>query len=123
MDPITGVSLARIGLGAVAIASPDQAAKLFGLDAARNQQLPYVTRLFGGREVALGLVTLAAPKAARKRIVTLGVAVDAIDAAAGVSMGTQGRVPQSRAAMLTAPALLAVIAGISDLLPRRNDSA
>ncbi len=42
--------------------SPKLAARLFLLDPKSNPQLPYLGRLFGSREIALGMITLAAPE-------------------------------------------------------------
>lgn len=116
MNPITGLSLARIGLGAAALASPNLAAKLFRLDAPANKQLPYMTRMFGSREVALGAVTLLAPRGARKRIVTLGMAVDGADAWAAWSAREKGAVDEQTGIFLAVPALGAVVAGAIGLL-------
>ena len=54
MNPVTGLALGRIAIGATALASPDLAGKLFRLDVAANPQLPYMSRMFGSREIALG---------------------------------------------------------------------
>ena len=42
MNPVIGLSLGRIAVGALALASPDVAAKLFQLDPTTNPQVPYV---------------------------------------------------------------------------------
>ena len=111
MNPVTGLSLARIGIGAVAIASPDLASRLFRLDSANNPQLPYLSRMFGSREIALGALTLLARGTARRNLVLVGMSVDGADAAAGYLAGRDGYVDQTTSAFLTGPAVLAVLAG------------
>lgn len=111
MNPVTGLSLARIGIGAVALASPDLASKLFRLDAASNPQLPYLSRMFGSRELALGAITLFAKGRARRNLALVGMSVDGMDAVAGYLAGRDGYVDQTTSAFLTGPAVLAVLAG------------
>jgi hypothetical protein len=111
MNPVTGLALGRIAVGITALASPDAAGKLFRLDVASNPQLPYMSRMFGSREIALGLATLASKGAARRKLVALGIAVDGADAFAGYDAMRSGAVTQSVGIGLTAPAIGAVVAG------------
>jgi len=111
MNPVTGLSLGRIVIGLIALASPDLAGKLFRLDVARNPQLPYMSRMFGSREIALGAITLLSKGAARRKLVALGMAVDGADAYAGYDAMRSGSVNQSVGIGLTVPAVGAVVAG------------
>lgn len=111
MNPVTGLALGRIAIGATALASPDLAGKLFRLDVARNPQLPYMSRMFGSREIALGAITLLAKGSARRKLVALGIAVDGADAFAGYDAMRSGAVNQSVGIGLTLPAVGAVVAG------------
>jgi hypothetical protein len=115
MNPVTGLSLGRIAIGAVALASPPLAGRLFRLDTAANPQLPYLARMFGSREIALGAVTLLASGTTRRNLVAAGIAVDAADAVAGVLAARDGYVSKPTGGFLTAPALAAVAAGVSGL--------
>lgn len=119
MDPVIGLSLGRIAIGAAALASPEAAGKLFRLDTAGNRQLPYMMRMFGSREVALGVVTLASRGRARKALVAVGVAIDGSDAWAGQEAGRSGAVDRRTSQFLVAPAAGAVVAGLLSLV-RRN---
>lgn len=118
MNPVTGLALGRIAIGIGALASPDLATKLFRLDGPGNPQLPYMTRMFGSREIALGAVTLVSRGAARRQLVTLGIAVDAADAFAGYDAMKNGAVDQKVGVGLVAPAALAVVAGVVGLFSR-----
>ncbi len=113
MNPVTGLSLGRIAIGAVALASPPLAGKLFRLDMAANPQLPYLSRMFGSREIALGAATLLATGTARRNLVAAGIAVDAADAVAGVLAARDGYVSKPIGGFLTAPALAAAAAGVA----------
>ncbi|MET3963893.1 hypothetical protein ABIE44_003827 [Marmoricola sp. OAE513] len=118
MNPVTGLSLGRIAIGAGALAAPELASKLFKLDTANNPQLPYMLRMFGSREIALGAVTLVSKGAARRQLVALGIAVDGADAYAGYDAMQTGAVDQKVGIGLVAPAVFAVGAGFVGLFAR-----
>jgi len=119
MKPVTSISIVRIALGALAVARPEAAAKAFQLDSANNRQMPYMTRMFGSREIALGLLTLTSQGKRRRALTAVGIAVDSADAFAGYDAGRTGAVSQSTSGMLAAPALLAVAGGLLGLLERK----
>jgi len=115
MNPVIGLSLGRIAVGAISFAQPAVAAKMFGLDIDNNPQGPYLARLFGSREIALGAATLLARGKTRRNLVLAGIGVDLADAATGV-LGIQDKtVPTRTGAMLIAPAIGAVLAGFGGL--------
>lgn len=120
MNPVTGLALGRIAIGVGAVASPGLAMKLFRLDTAGNAQLPYMSRMFGSREIALGALTLATSGATRRNVVLAGIAVDAADAAAGHLAGRDGIVSKPTSALLTVPALAAVAAGVAGIVAARG---
>ncbi len=117
MNPVTGLALGRVAVGAIALGKPPLAAKLFQLDVQGNPQLPYLSRLFGSREVFLGLATLAATGRTRRHLVLAGIAIDAADAATGCLGVRDGYVSKATGAALTGPALGAVLAGLAGLRP------
>jgi uncharacterized protein DUF4267 len=119
MNPVNGLALGRIVIGATALASPDRAAKMFRIDMARNPQLGYMMRMFGSREIALGALTLLAKGKARRKLVALGMAVDGADAFAGYDAMRSGSVPQSVGLFLTGPALGAVLTGAVGIATER----
>src|SRR3954451_22294873 len=115
MNPVIGLSLGRIAVGAIAFAQPAVAAKMFGVDIGANPQGGYLTRLFGSREIALGASTLLARGKVRRNLVLAGIGVDLADAATGV-LGVQDKSVTTRTgAMLVGPAIGAVLAGIGGL--------
>lgn len=118
MNPVTGLSLGRIAIGAVSLGNPELAGKLFRLDVRGNPQLPYLSRMFGAREIAIGAVTLLATGTAWRNLVLAGMAVDAADAFAGYRAGQDGYVPRATSGMLVAPAVAAVVAGAVGLRTR-----
>lgn len=120
MNPVTGLSLGRIAVGTVALADPNLAGKLFQLDPATNQQLSYVTRLFGSREVALGLATLVARGRTRRNLVLLGVLVDAADAGTGYLGIQDGVVSKQTGGALIGPAAGAIVAGLLGLRTKKK---
>ena len=115
MNPVIGLSLGRIAVGALSFAQPALAAKMFGLDIANNPQGPYLARLFGSREIAIGTATLLARGTTRRNLVLAGIGVDAADAATGV-LGIQDKsVPVRTGVMLIVPAILSVLSGFAGL--------
>jgi hypothetical protein len=112
---VIGLSLGRIAVGLVSFLQPALAAKMFGLDVANNPQGPYLARLFGSREIAIGSATLLARGKTRRNLVLAGIGVDAADAVTGV-LGIQDKSVSTRTgAMLIVPATLAVLSGIAGL--------
>jgi len=115
MNSVTGLSLGRITLGAVALADPQRAGRLLQLDPANNPQLSYVGRMFGSREIALGLATLVATGKARRNLILLGALVDLADAGTGYLGIREGSVSKQTGGALIAPAFGAVAAGLLGL--------
>lgn len=113
MNPALGLAAARIGVGAVALANPDLAAKSFGLDPGANPQLAVMTRLFGSREILLGAVTLLAKGRAKRGLILAGVLIDAADAAAVFQATRDGIATKETAAALGGAATGAVFAGLA----------
>jgi hypothetical protein len=120
MDPVTGLSLGRIIIGIGAFVAPELTAKLFGLTPETNAHLPFMSRLFGAREVAVGAVTLVAKGDARRKLAMVGVAVDAADATNGVLELQSKRVPVLAGAMMAGVASGAVAAGVLGLVRGRS---
>ncbi len=118
MNPALGLAAARVVVGGVALAAPDLGTKLFRLDPASNPQLPYMTRLFGSREIALGAVTLLARGKTRRNLILAGIGVDAADAAAAWLAGESRALDRPTTYTLVAPAAAAVLAGVGGLRAR-----
>ena len=125
MDLVTGLSLGRVGLGAAALARPASVATLLGIGstAARSGPAPaqsVVARLFGVREVALGVTTLLASPAAQPLLLTSGVLVDLGDAAACLA----GRRSGDLSGRVAGPALAVALgaAAVGALEGRRRSS-
>jgi hypothetical protein len=105
----------RLAIGVGAWATPRLAGRLFGLDAGANPQSPYLARLFGVRDIALGWGIMGTQGAARRQWLATGIACDAADALAGVAGGCGGYLPRRTSAMVTVTALGAVALGASVL--------
>lgn len=112
---IQGLVGVRSAIGAGAWLAPRLSGRLFGLDVDGNPQAPYLARLFGVRDVALGLGLAGSQGSQRQQWLQLGVACDLADAAAGVLAGRSGALPARAAVMVTATALVAAALGIAAL--------
>lgn len=109
MDPVTSISLGRIIIGICAFVSPELTAKVFGLSPADNQHLPYMSRMFGARETAVGAITLASKGTARRNLTLVGMAIDAADATTGALELRAKRIPLAAGIMLVGVAAGAVV--------------
>lgn len=112
-DNATSLSIARIVIGGAAWAAPGTALKLGMLQS--TPQAPYLLRLFGARDVALGAMALMAPAAVRPALLKIGVAVDGADAAAAALALKSGALRPAAGAVLAGAALSAVVAGVAAL--------
>ena len=108
----TALAALRIAIGGGAWLTPNLAARLFGLDADGNPQAPYLGRLFGVRDLALGAGTLASEGRARRSWLVAGLACDIADTAAAFLGRRGGYLSTPVSALLAAPALAAVGMGI-----------
>lgn len=120
LDPVTGLSLGRIAIGAGALAAPSSTARVFGLDPAANPQLGYMGRMFGARELALGAVTLVSRGALRRNLTAVGIAVDGADLANGVIELGQKNVSKLASGLLIGAAAGAVGSGVLALARGRG---
>lgn len=100
--------LMRLLVGGVSYLAPNLGGRLSGFDPAGNPQAAYWARLFGVRDVVLGLGALQADGAARRNIVQLTAACDAADVASALIGRRAGYLP-ARTALLAGG--LAVAAG------------
>jgi hypothetical protein len=105
----------RLAIGMASWTTPRVAGKLFGLDATANPQSPYLARLFGARDIALGWGALASAGETRRQWLVAGLACDVADALAGIAGGRGGYLPKLTSAMVTATALSAVALGAAAL--------
>lgn len=112
---IKALSGLRLVIGASAWLLPRAAGKGFGLDASANPQSPYLARLFGARDVAMGVGTLHSSGEARQQWLKIGVGVDAADAIAAIAAHRAGYLNPVSAALVFAPAAAAVALGLSAL--------
>jgi hypothetical protein len=102
----------RLTVGLSAWLTPRLAGKSFGIDADANPVAPYLSRLFGVRDLVLAVGPLGAEGDARARWLQLGIACDVADAAAGAMGGRAGYLNPVSAAMVTTTALGAAVLGV-----------
>jgi hypothetical protein len=112
MNVTTSLAIARLAVGGSAFATPRLAGRAFGLDAVANPQTPYLARLFGVRDAALGVGILTSQGDARRQWLMIGVGCDAADALAGLAGARAGYLPKATTALVTAAALSAIAMGV-----------
>jgi hypothetical protein len=109
---VNAIAAGRVAIGAGAWLMPNLSGRLFGLDPDSNPQLPYVGRLFGARDVALGAGALRSSRKSKQAWVTAGLACDLADVAAGVLAGARGQLPPAAAALVSTTAGVFAAAGV-----------
>jgi hypothetical protein len=109
---VKNLSLLRIVIGVFAWLTPRLAGKALMLDVDGNPQAPYLARLFGIRDVALGAAATQLNGDARRKILTVGLAVDGADAAAALLGARAGYFSRLTGVLLAAPAVAAVGIGV-----------
>lgn len=102
----------RLAMGTSAILAPRMLGRAFGLDPERNPAAPLIARMFGARNVAIGIRLFDAQGEELDYWLQAGVAVDAFDAIAVVVARARGYVPTRTAVLGLAAALSAVAAGV-----------
>ncbi|WP_203337916.1 DUF4267 domain-containing protein [Nocardioides limicola] len=110
-NPAIGLALGRVAIGTMAVTAPRTGARLFQLDPTANPQLSYMTRLFGSREILLGVATLVSSGNAQRGLVAAGIAVDAGDALAALDSAQAGELKPSTGVLLAVPAVAAIVCG------------
>ncbi len=115
IDPLQALVSTRTAIGVSSWVAPGLAGRAFGLAVAGNPQAPYLARLFGVRDIALGVGVQQTTGDARRLWLKLGIACDLADAAAGIISSRDGSLPQVSAALVTATAFVAAGLGIAAL--------
>ncbi len=108
----TSLAIARFVVGGSAFATPRLAGRAFGLDVEANPQTPYLARLFGVRDAALGAGILTSQGDARRQWLMIGVGCDAADLLSGLAAGRAGYLPKAATALVSAAAVSAIAMGV-----------
>jgi hypothetical protein len=98
----------RAALGAAAYLAPRTTGRALGIDPDANPASPYLARVFGARDVALGVGGLALPPEQRTVYLRLLAGIDAADLVSALLGGRAGHLRPASAAMLAAAAVLAL---------------
>ncbi len=119
MDNATSLSLARIAVGAAAWAAPEFGLKAALLDPTAPQS-PYLVRLFGARDVALGAITLLAGPEHKPALLRVGLGVDGSDLVASLLAWRERAVTPVTGAVLAGATVAALAAGVAALGQQRR---
>ncbi|OBJ07408.1 hypothetical protein A5624_22535 [Mycobacterium sp. 1482292.6] len=107
----------RFATGVAAWAAPNRAARLFGLATARQQ--PFITQLFGSRELTLALAVTDASPRLRTRALQLGLLTDALDVIAALRGIRRQTLPPAGAVVTGGGAALFLGLGLAALANQR----
>lgn len=105
----------RIAIGALALVAPNLAGKLFGFNPAANPQASYFARLFGVRDIVLGVGTVMTTGPSRRLWWQLGILTDATDTLSAALGARDGSVPVRAAVMAGLTAAAATGLGVAAL--------
>lgn len=107
---VAALAAGRIVAGMLAWTSPRVTARAFGMEADGGQS-HYAWRLFGIRDIVIGVGTLLSSGAQRRAFVTAGLACDMGDGAAGAVAMSRGNFTRSTAGAPVTVPVLAVALG------------
>jgi hypothetical protein len=110
MNPKQQLPAIRIAIGGGAFAAPELTAKIFGLTRT-DAEATFLARLFGVRDIALGIGQMVANGEAESLWWQLGVVCDAADTVAAVLMLRAGG-PKRAGVMSALTALNATVLGV-----------
>lgn len=105
----------RLAVGASAWVAPNLVARALGADPRRNQQGPYVMRLFAVRDVALALGVALSEGEDRRTWLKLAALCDAGDAVAAAAGGRAGYLRPLTAVFGGTAAVGGVVLGVKAL--------
>jgi hypothetical protein len=97
----------RVAVGASSWLTPRLAGKGFGIDTEANPVAPYLARLFGVRDVALAVGSLASEGDAQRLWLQAGLGCDVADAVAAIFAGNTGTLTKASAVAVFIPAVAA----------------
>src|SRR3979490_808880 len=97
----------RLAIGVASWATPRAAGKVFGLASVPTPQAPYLARLFGARDFALGWGALSSEGETQRQWLLAGFACDVADTLAGVAGGRGGYLPKLTSVLVSGTALSA----------------
>ncbi|HEY1971373.1 MAG TPA: hypothetical protein VGH89_25690 [Pseudonocardia sp.] len=89
---LSGLAAGRVALGSAALLAPRATLRLFGIRP--RADLCYLTRIYGGRAIALGIGYLTEPSQHRGRWHRLGLFVDTSDTATALGHYLRRDVPR-----------------------------
>jgi hypothetical protein len=119
MDNAMSLSLARIAIGAAAYAAPELSLRAMMLDSTHAETTLFV-RLFGVRDLALGVATLLAKPQHKPAMLGLGMLVDAGDAGAGYLALRSGAVKPAVGMAIAGAGASAILAGLVAVAQQRK---
>lgn len=102
----------RMAVGLASLLAPDQAFRGAGIDSRGNPQMPFMTRMFGVRDLVLGAGALTAGDGDRRRWLQACVVADAADAVAALLGHRGGYLSTPGAVMVGGLAAAATVAGV-----------
>jgi hypothetical protein len=87
-SPRTFLGVSRLAVGAATLLAPSAAVRAFGVDPARSD--PWLTRLFGARELVLAGLLLGARGTDVRSVALVGAAIDGVDVLSSAAETARG---------------------------------
>jgi hypothetical protein len=112
---LTSLIWVRFIIGAISWFLPGAMARLMQIDVKANPALPYALRLFGVRDVLMGMLILAPQGKPLNQQLSIGVAIDLIDVTASAIAGFTGQTSKRAAIVCCSAALIGASLGTASL--------
>lgn len=115
---LAALAWGRIALGAASLASPTGLSRAFGVR--HSPETAYLTRIYGGRAIALGAAYLLAGPADRRRMQLLSLGVDVSDTVTGAAhLARRDTEPRAMVALTALTGGYALVGAVRALATRR----
>ena len=101
--------MARCSLGAAGLVAPRFTIRMLQLDPDMSPAADLLVRIFGVRDIFLGVAPFLIPDTGRSRILGSATWVDLTDLAAAALAGLTGRIPPRAAAVIASAALIGAV--------------
>jgi hypothetical protein len=103
----------RFSLGPLSLFLPKLTTRLMLMNSQDNPASAYLVRLFGIRDLYLGVLAVTVPKPSYYKVIGISSAIDLVDATAATVAGAKGEIPVKASVLAAISGLLGACLGLA----------